>query len=82
MSDEAMNAIAQRLAADPELRERVMSATTGTERREVLAGAGLTIPTHEEFQAWQTLADVAGGQGSLQLGAGTTFHVDHSTIWE
>lgn len=75
MTDEAMNAIAQRLAADPELRERVMGATTGSERRAILEDAGLTIPTHEEFQAWQTLADVAGGQAMLDM-------LPPTTIWE
>lgn len=55
-----MRAIRQRLGDDPELRERVRSATTASERREILVAAGLPVPSVEEMREWQSLADVAG----------------------
>lgn len=60
MSDN-ITAITQRLREDPALRERVMSAASVDERREIIANAGLPMPSREEMQAWASLADVAGG---------------------
>ena len=59
----AFQRIAAALAADEVLRERVMSATTLTERAAILAEAGLSVPSAEE------LADRAAGLDTAQGGA-------------
>ncbi len=57
----AFMATVQALGNDPELRTRVMSATSAEERAEILRAAGVPVPNHAEVSSGLLgLADVAG----------------------
>lgn len=59
MSDN-LKAVVQRLNKDPELRDRVMNASSNDERKQIIEAAGLPLPTQQEIMNSQSLADVAG----------------------
>lgn len=57
---ESLTSVMAALAADAELREKVMAATTPDERAALLSAAGIAVPTAEEIEAAK-LAGIAGG---------------------
>ena len=62
---ETFKAAAQALADNPELRAKVMSATSAQERAQIMRDAGIEVPTHEDVNSGiNALAGVAGGAGS------------------
>ncbi len=56
----AYNNVLAALAADAELQEKVLAASTPEERAALLTAAGLELPTAEEVEAAR-LSGVAGG---------------------
>jgi hypothetical protein len=59
MSDN-LKTVVDSLNQDQELRERVLNASSNDERKQILQGAGLPLPTQEEVQNHEALADVSG----------------------
>jgi hypothetical protein len=58
------NETARALAADPELKAKVLAVNTADERREILVAAGVTVPSHDDVNAHAALAGVAGGSST------------------
>lgn len=59
MSDN-VTTVVESLNQNPELRERVMNASSNDERKQILESAGLAVPSAEEIKNHQALADVSG----------------------
>jgi hypothetical protein len=64
---------ARAIAADPELRAKILAVNTAEERRDILVAAGVPVPTHDDVNAHAALAGVAGGSSTNSgLIVGTT----------
>lgn len=62
---ETYAATAKALAADPELKARVMAADSSEARGDILREAGVPVPTHEDIASGVgALAGVAGGSNT------------------
>lgn len=55
-----LKTVVDSLNQDPELRERVLNASSNDERKQIIQRAGLPLPSQEEVQHHQALADVSG----------------------
>ena len=64
MSDN-FKTVVQRLNEDSDLRDRVMNASSNEERKQIMADAGLPVPSQEEIMNSQSLADVAGAGSTV-----------------
>ncbi len=62
---------ASALANDPELRAKVLAATTAEDRAAVLREAGVPVPTHADVNSHtdNSLAGVAGGGTTSEVAA-------------
>jgi hypothetical protein len=69
---ENFKTIVGKLNEDADLRDRVMNASSNEERKQIMASAGLPIPTKEEIENAQSLAGVAGAGGSTFGSSGGT----------
>jgi hypothetical protein len=58
------NETARAIAADPELKAKVLAVNTAEERRDILVAAGVPVPTHDDVNAHAALAGVAGGSST------------------
>jgi hypothetical protein len=57
---ETFKTIVKKLNEDADLRGRVMNASSNDERKQIIAGAGLPMPTKKEIENAQSLTGVAG----------------------
>ena len=59
------------LANNPELRAKVLAATTADERAAILREAGVAVPSHDDVNSHtdNTLAGVAGGGTTSEVAA-------------
>jgi len=62
---------ASALANDPDLRAKVLAATTADERAAILRDAGVAVPTHADVNSHtdNSLAGVAGGGTTSEVAA-------------
>jgi hypothetical protein len=62
---ENFKTVVKALNEDPDLRDRVMGASSNDERKQIMETAGLPVPTKEEIMNSQSLADVAGAGSTV-----------------
>jgi hypothetical protein len=62
---ENFKTIVKHLNEDAGLRDRVVNASSNEERKQIMQSAGMPVPTKEEIQNAQALADVAGAGNTM-----------------